>query len=160
LFIAPLFARFRAWGSRASTTMVAPADVTPRPVPQPIVPVVVPERQRRLIDQIQVGRVALPVPSVQTVEAPRRRRPIKPRPTLATIRSSNPQQRLFCGRVAISALIGADVDQVISAIQERRGNSRLVRGTTDHELRHVCERFGYRLHLVSDLTSSWPTLAT
>jgi hypothetical protein len=58
------------------------------------------------------------------------------------------------GNPAVSALIGADVDEVI-----RRGNDRPVKGTAADELQKVPSHFGHDLQLVSDLNGNSPTLA-
>jgi hypothetical protein len=62
--------------------------------------------------------------------------------------------------VAVAALIGADVDEVIRVIQQHRNNRRQVRGTRPSELQHVLQHFGHEMHLVADLNRNPPTLAT
>jgi hypothetical protein len=96
----------------------------------------------------------------QTKSKPKRRRPTQPRPTLWTVKSADTRSRLYCGPVAVAALIGANVDEVVQIIQGHRNNRRQVRGTHAHELQHAFRHFGHDLQLVADLSRKSPTLAT
>jgi hypothetical protein len=62
--------------------------------------------------------------------------------------------------VAVAALIGADVDEVIRVIQRHRNNRRQVQGTRPSELQHVLQHFGHDMQLVADFNRNPPTLAT
>jgi hypothetical protein len=159
VFIASLLrdaaARLRIWCSRSSTveSVAATSDATPDPTshstPTP--------GPTRLVDRIEAGREA--VGHIQVASPPKRRRPIQPRPTLWNVKSSD-ARRLYCGPVAVAALIGADVDEVIRVIQRHRNNRRQVRGTHPHELQHAFRHFGRNMQLVADLSRNSPTLAT
>jgi hypothetical protein len=50
---------------------------------------------------------------IHIASPPKRTRPIQPLPTLWNVKSSDARKRLYCGPVAVAALIGADVDEVI-----------------------------------------------
>ena len=125
-------ARLRIWCGRSSVVVAETFDATPTPV---------------------VGRI-------RTESPPKRRRPIQQHPTLWEVRSSNTGQRLYCGPVAVAALIGANVDEVIRVIQQHRNNRRQVRFTYHYELQHALRHFGHDLQLVADLSRNSPTLAT
>jgi hypothetical protein len=142
-------ARLRIWCSRSSVvaTVAAKSDATPTPYSNP------PRVTVRIIDRTEVGKEVAEGP-------PKRRRPIQPRPTLWEVKSSNTGQRLYCGPVAVAALIGANVDEVIRVIQQHRNNRRQVRFTHYYELQHALRHFGRDLQLVADLSRKSPTLAT
>jgi hypothetical protein len=160
VFVASLLrdaaARLRTWYSRSSPAlaMVATSDATRGPSPQPTPPA----KPRKLVDRIEAGREA--VAQIQIASPPKRRTPIQPRPTLWSVKSSDERQRLYCGPVALAALIGADVDEAIRVIQRHRNNCRRVRGTHPHELQHAFRHFGRDMQLVADLSRNSPTLAT
>jgi hypothetical protein len=59
----------------------------------------------------------------------------------------------------VAAAIGADVDEVIRAIQQHRNNHRPVVGTAAGELGHALQHFGHDLEFVADFSSDSPTLA-
>jgi hypothetical protein len=107
---------------------------------------------------LKTGRDA--VERDQTKSQQKRRRPIQPRPTLWNVKSSHTRSRLYRRPVAIAALIGANVDEVIQVIQRHRNNRRQVRGTHAQELQHAFRHFGQDLQLVADLSRNSPTLAT
>jgi hypothetical protein len=67
-----------------------------------------------------------------------------------------PPHRVFCGPTATSALIGADVDDIMRLIQDHRGNDRPVEGTSPDELKHVLQQFGCDLVFVAYLAASNP----
>jgi hypothetical protein len=136
-------ARLRIWYSRSRTeaTAAATSDAASEPIPHST-------QQREAAGYIQV------------VSPPRRRRPIQPRPTLWTVRTGGGQWRLYCGPLAVAALIGADVDEVIRVIQLYRGHRRQVRGTRPEELQYVFRHLGHDMQLVADLSRNSPTLAT
>jgi hypothetical protein len=136
-------ARLRIWCSRSLTVATtATSDAAPKPTPHSP-----PQVRKETVTQI---RVASP---------PRRRRPLQRHPLLWTVKSSDTGQRLFCGPVAVAALIGADVDEVIRVIQRHRNDYREVRGTHDHELKYAFQHFGYGMNLVANLYQKSPTLA-
>jgi hypothetical protein len=60
----------------------------------------------------------------------------------------------------VAALIGANVDEVIRIIQQRRNYRRQVRYTYHYELQHALHHFGHDLQLVADRSRNSPTLAT
>lgn len=111
-----------------------------------------------LVDRVKAGSDA--VERDQTKSQPKRGRPIQPRPTLWNVKSSATRSRLYCGPVAVAALIGANVDEVIQVIQRHRNNRRQVRGTHPHELQHAFRHFDHDVQLVADLSRNSPTLAT
>jgi hypothetical protein len=145
-------ARLRIWYSRSSA--IAAVDTTPQPTP---VPAARPE-PTRLTDRIAAGREA--VGNVEVAVPRTRRRPIQRRPTLWIVKSRNARQRLYCGPVAVAALIGADVDDVIGVIQRHRNNRRQVRGTNPGDLQHAFHHFGHDMQFVANLNANSPTLAT
>jgi len=61
--------------------------------------------------------------------------------------------------MAVSALIGADVDEVIRVIQWHRGNDRPVKGTGTVDVQKPLWHFGHDLQLVADRNGKSPTLA-
>ena len=67
-----------------------------------------------------------------------------------------PPDRVFCGPTATSALIGADVDEIMHLIQTNRGNDRPVEGTLPDELQHVLRQFGCDLQFVAYLAANNP----
>jgi len=145
--------RLRTWHSRSP--IVAAVAVTSSAIPtlrSPPLPTAT-----TLLDW-KTGRDA--VERDQTKSQPKRRRPIQPRPTLWNVNPSDTRSGLFCGPVAVAALIGANVDEVIQVIQRHRNNRRQVRGTHAHELQHAFRHFGHDLQLVADLSRNSPTLAT
>jgi hypothetical protein len=112
----------------------------------------------RIIDRTKAGKEV--VGCIRTEGPPKRRRPIQLHPTLWEVRSSNTWQRLYCGPVAVAALIGANVDEVIREIQQHRNNHRQIRGTHHYELQHALRHFGHDLQLAVDLSRNSPTRAT
>jgi hypothetical protein len=72
---------------------------------------------------------------------------------------SQSQQRLFCGPMAVAALIGVDADEVVRVIQDYRSDWRPVRSTRARELEHAFQCFGFNMRLISDLSTGSPTLA-
>jgi hypothetical protein len=153
LFLASLLrnaaARLRIWHSR-STAAVAVAPGTRPTLPSAPLPTAT-----TLLDP-KTGRDV--VEREQTKSQPKPRRPIQPRPTLWHVKSAN--IRLYYGPVAVAALIGASVDEVIQVIQCHRNDRRQVRGTHAYELQHAFRHFGHDLQLVADLSRNSPTLAT
>ena len=122
-------ARLRTWHSRSP--IVAAVAVPSMAIPtlrSPLLPTAT------TLLEPKTGRDA--VERDQTISQPKRRRPIQPRPTLWNVKSSDTRSRLYCGPVAVAALIGANVDEVIQVIQRHRNNRRQVRGTHAHELQH------------------------
>ena len=157
MFLASLLrnaaARLRTWHSRSPT--VAAVAVTSSAIPtlhSPPLPTAT-----TLFDR-KTGRD--PVEQDQTKFQQKRRRPIQPHPTLWNVKSSDTRSRLYCGPVAVAALIGVNVDEVIRVIQWHRNNRRQVRGTHPHELHHAFRHFGHDIQLVADLSRNSPTLAT
>jgi hypothetical protein len=146
----------RTWCSRPSavTAMVATSDATLWPTPHSNVP----PKPQKLVGRIKVAREA--VAPIHVAAPPCRRRPIQRQPTLWAVRSGDSRQRLYCGPVALSALIGANVDEVIRVIQQHRNSRRQVRGTRADELQHVFRQFGHDIQLVANLSRNPPTLAT
>lgn len=90
-----------------------------------------------------------------------KRRPVQRRAMLWPVRSQMlPPHRVYCGPTATSALIGADVDEIMSLIQDHRGNDRPVEGTLPDELQHVLRQFGNDLLFIANLaTNNPPSLA-
>jgi hypothetical protein len=76
----------------------------------------------------------------------------------------HPSNEVFCGPVAVAALIGANVDDVICMIQRHRNDYSTVKVTSAEELQRVFEAYNYRLERDSDLlfasANRCPTLAT
>jgi hypothetical protein len=86
-----------------------------------------------------------------------KRRPVQRRPMLWPVRSKkHPPDRVFCGPTATSALIGADVDEIMHLIQTHHGNDRPVEGTLPDELQHVLRKFGCDLQFVAYLAANNP----
>ena len=141
-------ARLRTWYIRSPTA--AAVTVTSSAIPT--------LHSIPLVDQVEARRDF--VGRDQTKSQPKRRRPVQPRPTLWNVKSSATQGRLYCGPVAVAALIGANVDEVIQVIQRHRNNRRQVRGAHPHELQHAFRQFGHDIQLVADLSRNSPTLAT
>jgi hypothetical protein len=163
VFIASLFrdaaARLRIWyGRLSSVEKVDAASYSPPKPSEPPRPSITPPRPIKLVDRMRAGREA--VGHINSASPPRRTRPIQSLPTLWNVKSGDSQKRLYCGPVAVAALIGADVDEVIRVIQRQRKNRRQVQGTGPSELQHVLQHFGHDMQLVSDLGRNPPTLAT
>jgi hypothetical protein len=162
VFIASLLrdaaARLHIWFNRSSS--VEKVDGTSYSPPEPSEPAPPPitlSRPIKLVDRIRAGREA--VGHIHIASPPRRTRPIQPLPTLWNVKSGDAQKRLYCGPVAVAALIGADVDEVIRVIQLHRNNRRQVRGTNASELHNAFRHFGCGIQLVADLSRNSPTLA-
>jgi len=158
LFFASLLrnaaARLRIWHSRSP--VVAAVAVTSNAIPTlPSTPL---PTATTLVDRMTMGRES--VAQDQAKSQPKRRRPTQPRPTLWTVKSSDTRSRLYCGPVAVAALIGVNVDEVIRVIQWHRNNCRQVRGTHSQELQHAFRHYGHDIQLVADLSRNSPTLAT
>ena len=163
MFIASLLrdaaARLHIWFSRSSSVeKVDAASYSPPEPSEPPRPSITPLRPIKLVDRMRAGREA--VGHIHIVSPPRRTRPNQPLPTLWNVKSSDARKRLYCGPVAVAALIGADVDEVIRVIQLHRNNRRLVRGTNANDLHNAFRHFGCGIQLVADLSRNSPTLAT
>jgi hypothetical protein len=110
-----------------------------------------------LIRTSQNATVAVAVAAPVT---PKQRRPVQRHPTLWSVHSRKHQpHQVYCGPTATSALIGADVDLVMSLIQKHRGNDRPVEGTYPEELQHVFRALGYDIPLVANLSANPPSFA-
>jgi hypothetical protein len=149
-------ARLRIRYSRSSPVpaVVATADARPGPTPRPTPPA----KSRKLVNRIEAGREA--VAQIQIASPPNRRRPVQRRPMLWSVPSSDARPRLYCRPVAVAALIGANVDEVIRVSQRHRNKRRQERGRHPHELQHAFRHFGRDMQLVADLSRNSPTLAT
>ena len=67
---------------------------------------------------------------------------------------------MWCGPVAVAAMIGVKSVTVCDVIQQRRKNRRPVKRTYPHELHAAFAHFGYDMTLVANLGINPPTLAT
>lgn len=80
-------------------------------------------------------------PQPVAVPAPKRERLIQRHPTLWSAKCETP--RMWCGPVAVAAIIGVDPVTVCDVIQQQRKNRRPVKRTYPHELHAAFAHFGY-----------------
>jgi hypothetical protein len=100
-----------------------------------------------------------PSSSIQIAPMPERQPLNQCHPTMWAARSTDAQRKMWCGPVAVAAIIGVDVAAVRDVIKRHR-NGRPVKGTHPNELQLAFRHFGYDMTLLADLRSKPPTLAT
>jgi hypothetical protein len=66
---------------------------------------------------------------------------------------------MWCGPVAVAAILGADVAEVRDVIKRHR-HGKPVKGTSATELQLAFRHFGQHMELAADLRTNPPTFAT